>query len=971
VRSGSSDVLQRPGKALTGPSAEVPAARAEDYVRAHRSALGLSAAEVDALGPPQRTDGPGGLRQVRWAPAYRGIPAFGSGLKVNLAADGRVLNVVGGQDRPLRVPTVVPRLSASDALRRAGASRVTVARGPAGPRRDTRFVGGDRARLVLFDDGTTVRLAWRVLYAASDAAVYDTVLDAATGQLLHRANLVRTDARALVWDQFPGATNGGAALDLDLSPAFLAPDATHLENAAIHAFAHTDDTGHGEPIPAGEEIGRANDGSFRYPFTEFTPGVNDCSASAKCSWDPGTAGSWQTNRKQNAVQAFYLANRFLRKYRTLDPDFQTRDQLQLRTDDDAENIARSHDNANMTTYPEGRSSIMRMYLWGVSSDFRAVNGGDDAAILYHEYAHEVTDRAVADFEGFSSLNGVQAGAMAEGFSDWYAKSFLVDAGLQTDTATAGEVDMGAYTDRVHFDSDRSIRSEALDCPANTPGAGCPRGGYTYGDVGNVYAFGPEVHADGEIWAQTLWDLRRALEPAHPGWAEEIVTAGLDLSPEAPSFLDMRGAILQAAATLHPSVVDTIWQVFAARGMGYFASTVDGDDAAPVEDFNLPPPGDPHGTVAGTVVDGDSGLPVQGATVAVTGMGQGPGALSGTTDAAGRYSFAAPVHTYAHLLISAGPGYDSIATGAVDVRNGATTLLSGTLHRNWSLAAGGATIADTNNHDGDQYDCAAGRAIDGSTAMGWSAGFPAGATPPYVTVQLPAALDVTRVEIVSAQLCDDDLASAVRDYRLEAASGDGIFHTVLQGSLGLGVNSIRLSDAGRLAAASAQKIRITLLSPQSRAGSGAQWVDLAELRVFGAPPGVLPLPTQTVTPVPTATPAPTVTPPPPPAVPRFSIRRTGRRVATFTVTCHAACAVTGTLTIDKKTAKRLHLGSTRTIGTLKARLAKAGKKTLTVHLTRRAAKALGHVKSITAKLKTSARYGKAKPVAVTRTVRITR
>ena len=95
------------------------------------------------------------------------------------------------------------------------------------------------------------------------------------------------------------------------------------------------------------------------------------------------------------------------------------------------------------------------------------------------------------------------------------------------------------------------------------------------------------------------------------------------------------------------------------------------------------------------------------------------------------------------------------------------------------------------------------------------------------------------------------------------------------------------------------------------------------------------------------------------------------VATFTVTCHAACAVTGKLTIDSKTAKRLHLGRTRTIGTVKASLSKAGKKKLTVHLTRRAAKALKRVRSITAKLKTSARYGKAKPVSVTLSVKIRR
>ncbi len=35
------------------------------------------------------------------------------------------------------------------------------------------------------------------------------------------------------------------------------------------------------------------------------------------------------------------------------------------------------------------------------------------------------------------------------------------------------------------------------------------GGYTYGDFAKVLG-GAEEHADGEIWAQTLWELRQRL-----------------------------------------------------------------------------------------------------------------------------------------------------------------------------------------------------------------------------------------------------------------------------------------------------------------------------------------------------------------------------------------------------------------------------------------------------------------------------
>ena len=68
--------------------------------------------------------------------------------------------------------------------------------------------------------------------------------------------------------------------------------------------------------------------------------------------------------------------------------------------------------------------------------------------------------------------------------------------------------MGVYTDATPH----SIRSQGLDCPVFASAAACPgagsagSGGYTYGDFSKVDGEA-EVHADGEIWAETLWDLR--------------------------------------------------------------------------------------------------------------------------------------------------------------------------------------------------------------------------------------------------------------------------------------------------------------------------------------------------------------------------------------------------------------------------------------------------------------------------------
>ena len=138
---------------------------------------------------------------------------------------------------------------------------------------------------------------------------------------------------------------------------------------------------------------------------------------------------------------------------------------------------------------------------------------------------------------------------------------------------------------------------------------------------------PEVHSDGEIWMQTLWDLRTALVAANGGdeqlgsdAAEQLVTQAMRLSPPEPSFLDMRNAILAADTGLGNTRHDLIWQVFADRGMGYFAGVADSSDASPVEDFHVPPaPTTAKGRVAGTITSADTGLALPGVSVGFGGL----------------------------------------------------------------------------------------------------------------------------------------------------------------------------------------------------------------------------------------------------------------------------------------------------------------------------------------------------------------
>ena len=180
----------------------------------------------------------------------------------------------------------------------------------------------------------------------------------------------------------------------------------------------------------------------------------------------------------------------------------------------------------MLTPPDGIPPRMQMFLFHQphtafpnEDPFIAGNSGDEADIVYHEYTHGLSNRLVVDANGISTLGNIQAGSMGEAWSDWYAMDLLVAEGSELDTATEGELRVGKY---VGWNQDL-IRTQPVDCTRrldraglcrNRPGFSGP-GGYTYGDFGRIIGI-PEVHADGEIWVQTLWDLRKALGSTSPG-----------------------------------------------------------------------------------------------------------------------------------------------------------------------------------------------------------------------------------------------------------------------------------------------------------------------------------------------------------------------------------------------------------------------------------------------------------------------
>ena len=581
---------ERTGKFLTGPSERRPATVALGYVSAHTATFGLDQGDLNGLRLTRAYRWGTGAVHLQWEQVYRGIPVFGPGLRANVDAQGRLINVGAGAQPDPHVSSIVPRLPAPK---------------------------GERATLTIFGD----RLAWRVLVRADPTHVYDTVVDATTGETLYRVNLVR-EATARAFDNYPGAPIGGAQVDKVFSETGADPWLTAADRLAgdnAHVYADPNDAIDGfppadpSPQPA-DEIPPSAPGAWNYAQDARAASSGQLCPSAGCTWNRFGAGfSWTVNQAQAATQLFYFVNTYHDHLRDApgigfddsSNNFEGTDRVEAQVDDGAATAlgqpACDHaNNAFVIPVPEGTALVMQLYLWSSycfpGPPLTDVNPADDALIVYHEYTHGMTNRLVTDASGFPALNGQQPEAMDEGFADWYAVDMLHAQGLEPDSAAPGELVAGRY-------EHDALRTQAFDCPVGASAPACPGtptagpGGYTYGDFGHVVG-SAEPHADGEIWVETLWDLRAGLIADHGAGegvnrARALITDGLRLAPANPSFLDMRNAILQADLNRGFGDSGRIWAVFAERGMGFLATTTGNRDTTPAQDFSVPPASQPQ------------------------------------------------------------------------------------------------------------------------------------------------------------------------------------------------------------------------------------------------------------------------------------------------------------------------------------------------------------------------------------------
>ncbi|MEP7341798.1 MAG: M36 family metallopeptidase, partial [Acidobacteriota bacterium] len=225
-------------------------------------------------------------------------------------------------------------------------------------------------------------------------------------------------------------------------------------------------------------------------------------------------------------------------------------------------------NANFSTSnADGSTGRMQMYLFTGGSIQR--DGDLEQSIVLHELSHGLSTRLVRNL-GFA-----QGGGMGEGWSDYFGLVLLRSESDDLD----GSYPVGGFAVNDYTNGIRRF-------PYSTSSTVYP---LNFGDISKS----TEVHNVGEIWCNTLLEMRAALI-RKLGYQEgqrqslQLVVDGMKLAASSPTFVDARNGIMLADKVNNGGTNQcTLWQAFSKRGLGPSASTLDARDSAPQQEFDMP------------------------------------------------------------------------------------------------------------------------------------------------------------------------------------------------------------------------------------------------------------------------------------------------------------------------------------------------------------------------------------------------
>jgi len=497
-----------------GPSGLSTETEARAFLAEHGDLFRLEPA-TDDLTLIERTETPGGTR-LRFQQDFQGVKVFDGVMSVNFDRDGRVIVVGGDYFDRITLDTVTPSISA-DSARDALLTHVGLGN------QDEALLN----ELVVYTapDGVA-HLAYHLIQptrnSAGVSATFEAFVDAISGELVGELRDINQYVSGQVYrrgNALAATGNSGLTDNQQVSQTAYQTvtlpglvSQTGLVGQFVDCFSTT-----------GASLRATPDGNGDYIFPRSTT--------------PSTGARF------DAVQTYFYLD-FTQRY------IQQLGFTNVNNRTVAVNINGVADD-NSFYSPNGNGT------GGLTTGSGGVDDAEDAEVMIHEYGHSLQDNSTPNIWGTRGTAGTSAGtgAMGEGFGDYFAASItsqhFEQAGTPFET-TVMEWDASSYSNEVP-PTIRNILSTKR----------YPQ------DVVN------QVHADGEIWSSTLWQIRSdfiALAGNYATGAQQadrlVLNSHFLLTSRNATFVDGAMAILASADSLGYSQAqkDAIRARFNARGI---------------------------------------------------------------------------------------------------------------------------------------------------------------------------------------------------------------------------------------------------------------------------------------------------------------------------------------------------------------------------------------------------------------------
>lgn len=221
------------------------------------------------------------------------------------------------------------------------------------------------------------------------------------------------------------------------------------------------------------------------------------------------------------------------------------------------------------------------------------DGSLDNQIVAHEWGHFISNRLVGDASGLSTN---MAGGLGEGWADFHAMLMSVraeDIGVGANANWNGVYGLAGYALYPSVGTSNAYYYGIRRVPYSTD---LTKNGLTFKHIANNVAlpatvptaFGlngannAEVHNTGEVWCTMLWEcyasllrdnVRLTFAQAQSRMKDYLVAA-YKLTPNAPTLLEARDALLAAAYARDITDFGLFYAAFAKRGAGVGAIAPD-------------------------------------------------------------------------------------------------------------------------------------------------------------------------------------------------------------------------------------------------------------------------------------------------------------------------------------------------------------------------------------------------------------